>query len=134
MLGLTERSLAVDRVAERIDDAAEQAVTDGDLEDLARGLDRLALLDVADVPKDHGADRVLVEVQRQPLRSVFELEQLVHGAAREAADAGDAVTHLSDGADLLLEECRLEAVETMAQRGRDVFDVDRELGHVRLLP
>ena len=39
-------ALAVDRVAERVDDAAEEAVTDGHREDLAGAADLLALLDV----------------------------------------------------------------------------------------
>ena len=45
-LGL-DRALAVDRVAQRVDDAAEVAVADRDREDLAGAADLLALLDAA---------------------------------------------------------------------------------------
>ena len=43
----------------------EQAVTDGNREDLAGGLDGLTFLDGVDVAQDHGSDAVLVEVQRE---------------------------------------------------------------------
>src|SRR5205814_4742790 len=51
---------AVDGFAEGVDDAAEEAVADGDREDAARGPGRLALLDVLDVAEDNGADGLLV--------------------------------------------------------------------------
>src|SRR5690606_17269620 len=44
-----EVAAAVDRLAERVHDAAEHAVTDGHGEDPAGGLHRLAFLDVARV-------------------------------------------------------------------------------------
>ena len=43
---LRDRALAVERLAERVDDAAEEAVADRDLEDAAGRLDGLAFLDV----------------------------------------------------------------------------------------
>ena len=56
---------AVDRVAERVDDAAEVAVADGDREDLAGAGDLLALLDAVELAEDDDADLVLVEVLRE---------------------------------------------------------------------
>ena len=89
---------------------------------------------MADVAEDHGADRVLVEVEGEALRATLELQQLVDGAAGQPADAGDAVADLSDASDLLLEERGREPVEPLAQRGGDVVEIDGELGHVRSLP
>ena len=40
-----DRALAVDRVAERVDDAAEQALADGDVDDGAGALGGRAFLD-----------------------------------------------------------------------------------------
>ena len=60
-----DRALAVDRLAQGVDDPAEQPVAHGDRQDAPGGVDRLALLDVADVAEDDGADRVLVEVEGQ---------------------------------------------------------------------
>lgn len=74
LLGL-DVAETVDRVAERVDDAAEEVVTDRDREDLARALDGLALLDAGEVTEDDDADLVDVEVQREAERAVLELEQ-----------------------------------------------------------
>src|SRR6266576_4485188 len=47
---------AVERVAERVDDAAEQPFADRDARDLAGPLDRLAFLDVLPLAEERGAD------------------------------------------------------------------------------
>jgi hypothetical protein len=57
-LGRLDRPLAVDRVAEAVDDAAEQALADGDVDDRAGAADGVAFLDGAVVAEDHGADIV----------------------------------------------------------------------------
>ena len=63
---------AVDRVAERVDDAAEVAVADGDREHLAGAGDLLAGLDAGELAEHDDADLVLVEVQREAERAVRE--------------------------------------------------------------
>ena len=65
---------AVDRVAERVDDAAEVAVADGDREHLAGAGDLLALLDAGELAEHDDADLVLVEVQREAERAVREAD------------------------------------------------------------
>ena len=62
--GRCDRAFAVERVAERIDHAAEQALADRHVDDRARALDRVAFLDVAVVAEDHDADIVGLEVER----------------------------------------------------------------------
>ena len=109
-----ELALAVDRLAEGVDDAAEHAVADGHREDAAGRLDGLALLDLVDVAEHDGADRVLVEVEGEADGAVLELEQLVHGGVGQARDAGDAVADLGDAADGAGLERRREALEVLA--------------------
>src|SRR5205807_5762387 len=91
-----DRPPAVDRLAEWVDDAAQQAVAHRDREDAARRPGRLALLDVFDVAQDDGADRVLVEIEGKAEEAAFELQQLVDGRVRQPGDTGDAVADLDD--------------------------------------
>jgi hypothetical protein len=60
-----DRALAVDRLAERVDDAADQLGADRHFQDAARALDGVAFGDVLVLAQDHRADRVALEVQRQ---------------------------------------------------------------------
>ncbi len=99
-LGAHDLAPPVDGLAQRVDHAAEEGVAHGHREDVAGGADRLALLDVADLTQHDGADRVLVEVEREAEGAALELEQLVDGGAGQAADGGDAVADLGDAAHL----------------------------------
>ena len=94
-------------------------------------LDRLAVLDVAHLAQDDGADRLLVEVQGQAERAALELEQLVDRGVGQAGDAGDAVADLDDPADLLALEAGLVALQVLAQDGGDVVGAEVEVGVVR---
>ena len=58
-------ALAVDRTAERVDDAADQLRTDRHLEHAAGAADLVALLELEVVAEDDGADVVLFEVERE---------------------------------------------------------------------
>ncbi len=101
-LGL-DRALAVDRIAERVDHAAEQALADRHVDDRAGALDGLAFLDLAVVAEDHDADIVDLEVERHAAHAVLELDHLAGLDVVEAVDAGDAVAdreHLADLGDL----------------------------------
>jgi len=99
-LGRGDLTETVDRLAERVHDAAEVGVADGDRQDLARALDRLALLDAGEVTEDDDTDLVHVEVERDAERAVLELEQLVGHRRGQPLDVGDAVTGVDDAADL----------------------------------
>src|SRR3954453_2005088 len=57
-LGGLDVALAVERAAERVDDAAEERLADRDLEQLIGALDRVALDDLLPVAEEHGADVV----------------------------------------------------------------------------
>ena len=100
-----DRALAVDRVAERIDHAAEQALADGNVDDGAGALDAVAFLDLGVRAEDHDADVVGFEVERHALHAVGEFDHLAGLDLVEAVDAGDAVTdreHRTDFRDFRL--------------------------------
>src|SRR5690606_23736513 len=112
-----DRALAVDRVAERVDHAAEQAHADRGVDDGAGALDGVAFLDVAVVTEDNDADIVGLEVERHPADAAREFDHLAGLDVVEAVDARDAVAdrqHLADFGnfgllaeilDLVLENC-----------------------------
>src|SRR6202048_1034440 len=98
-LGRRDRTLAVDRIAERVDHAAEQALADRGIDDGAGALDGLTFLDLAVSAEDHDTDVVGLEVQRHAAGAVLELDHLAGLDVVETVDAGDAVAdgqHLSD--------------------------------------
>ena len=98
--GRLDRALAVERVAERVDDAAEHALADGDAHHLAGAAHRLALLDELPLAEERHADVVLLEVEGDADDAVLELEPLERDAVLEAVDARNAVADLQHRADL----------------------------------
>ena len=95
-----DRRAAVDRLAERVDDAADQLVADGHARDAARATDGLAFRDELPVAEQRGADVVLLEVERDAGDAVLELEHLHRDGALEPVDAGDPVADLEHRPDL----------------------------------
>ena len=119
-----DRPLAVDRIAERVDDAAEQALADRHLDDGARALDGLAFLDLAVGAEDHDADIVAFEVERHAAHAALELDHLAGLHIVETVDAGDAVAdrqHLADFRNLGL---LAEILDLLLEDGGDFRGAD----------
>src|ERR1019366_2692254 len=100
MLGIDEWSLAVDRLAERVDHPTQQGVTHGHRKDAARRSHDLLFFDGIDRTEDHRPNGLLVEVHRQTHGAVFKLEQFVHSRRGQSRHARDAVTDLHDASHL----------------------------------
>ena len=122
-------ALAVDRLAERVDHAAEVAVADRHREDVAGALDLLALLDLRRVTEDDHTDVADVEVQRDTQRAALELEQLVGHGARQALDTRDAVAGLRHDADLFARGLGRVRRDVVLDRTADFVCRDRQLCH-----
>ena len=91
-----QRALAVDRVAEPVNDSAQQAPADWHVDDRAGALDRVALTDAAVVAKNDHTDIVEFEVEGHALHAVRELDHLAGLHFVEAVDTGDAVADRED--------------------------------------
>ena len=110
LLGL-DRALAVDGLTERVDDTAEQFRPDRHLDDPAGGLDLVAFLHVLVGAHDHGADLVVLQVQRHAVDVARELQQLARHGSLESIDGGDPVGDRDDPADLRADQLGLEVLE-----------------------
>ena len=95
-----DRSLAVERQAQGIDHPPEHLVPGGDLHDAAGAANAIAFLDQRGLAEQHGADVVLLEVQRHAHHVVGQLEQLARHDLVQAVDAADPVADRDHGADL----------------------------------
>src|SRR5690606_7624683 len=109
-----------DRVAERVDDAAEQRLTDRHLEDALGRLDLIALGKMRVLAEHDRADRVLLEVERKAHRAARELDHLAVLHVGETVDADDAVRQRDDRADVASLGSRLEALNALANEVADL--------------
>ena len=101
-LGRLDGASAVDGLAQRVHDAADHGLADGNGDDLPGALDQTALAD-ADVRAQHDdADAVLLQIQRHTVGIVFKQQQLVGLALFQSMNLCNAVAHLNDIADLFL--------------------------------
>jgi hypothetical protein len=88
-----DRTLAVDRLTERVDHAAEQLRTDRNFENAARALDGVAFGDVLVFTENHGTDGVALEVQRQAKGVAGEFQHFALHDIGKAVNAADTVGH-----------------------------------------
>src|SRR6516164_2948449 len=103
-----DRSLAVERVAERIDDATNERVAHRHAQELAGGFDLIAFGELDIFAEDDDADGILFEVEGQTADAgACELEHLAGHGAAEPVNARDAVADLEHAADLADARARL---------------------------
>ncbi len=122
--------LAVQRLAQRPDHAAQEGVADRHGQDLAGPLDLLALLDLVELAEDDHADLAHVQVERQAPDAVLEHEQLAGHGRGQALDPRDAIAALDDGAYLFPRGAfRLVLLDETRQRVPDLLRPDRQLSH-----
>ena len=87
-----DRALAVDRLAERVDDAADDGLADRHVHDAAGALDGVALFDAAWCRRRAATPTLSCSrFSTRPKRLPGKLDELAGHGAFEAVDAGDAV-------------------------------------------
>ena len=126
-----DRTFAVDRIAERIDDAAEQRMPDRDRDDAPGALDLLAFFDLRIGAEDDDADVVLFEIEDDALHAVFELDQFRLLNGFEAIDARDARADFDHGADLVFVHFAREVSDLILEDSGDFVGVDHGVTFLR---
>ena len=111
-------AVAVDRLANGVDDAAHQAFTHADGGDAFGALHRVALVDGTGLGQHHHADIVLLQVLDNALLAGGKLHQLARLCVVEAIDARNAVTHREDGAHLLQRHIQIDVGQLFLQNRR----------------
>jgi hypothetical protein len=91
LLGGLDWPLAVDRLAERIDDSSEQPFADWNFRDAAGALDLVALANRLRIAEQRRADVVFFEVEHHAENSVRKFQQLAQRRVLQAVDARDTV-------------------------------------------
>ena len=114
----------IQRLTERVDDAAQQALANRHLQQLPRRTDFVSLLKLCVVAENDHADLGLVEIQREAGNAAAEVEHFVQHHIGEALDAGDAVANLANHADTLFDGRCLQTSDLG-------FDFLNEISHVR---
>ncbi len=120
-LGRGDRALAVDRLSQRVDHAAQQRLAHRDFDDAPGFLDRVAFANLGVVADDDGADGVLFEVQGKAHDPSRELQQFAHLTVGKTVHAGDAVADLEHGADVLDVGLALEFLKLLLEDRGDFF-------------
>ena len=109
-----DRTLVVNRHAERIDDAADQGVAHGHAHDAAGALDFVAFLDLGEFAEQDHADLIFFEVHSDSGDAVREAEQLAGHDLVKAVDTGDSVTKGNDGANFVDRDLRFVVLDLLA--------------------
>ena len=91
-----DRTLAVNRLADGVNHAADQGIADRDLDDPAGPLDGVPFLDLGKFSQDGGADVVFFQVEHHSGYAAREFQQFAGHGAGQAVDTGDAVTDGDD--------------------------------------
>jgi hypothetical protein len=122
-----DRPLAVNRLAEGVDDAAEHLLANGNGNDAAGTLDLVAFLDLPVVAQQDCADAVLFEIQRDAENAVGELDHFAGHRPLDAMDARDAVADRDHGADFRYIDGHRIAADLIANDLGDFFRSDIHL-------
>ena len=122
-------SLAVNWLTERVDHAAQQAVANWHGQNTSRCLDDLVFFQGIDETEHDGTNGVFVQVHGEAKRSVFELQELVHGAGWQTRHAGDTVADFDNASDHLRASGGLEVGDVALERRGNFIGANGEFSH-----
>jgi hypothetical protein len=123
-------TLAVNGVAESVDDTAEHLRADGDIHNLAGTLDSLTLLDETIGTEKHNTDLAGLEVHAHALDARGELDKLLSLDVGHAVHTGDTITDGKDTASLSETGLLLDTTDSLLEDGRDLSGSSLGVGGV----
>ena len=97
--GRQDRTFAVERVAQRIDDSADERIADGNRQQRTGRADLVPFGDLQVVAEDDDADGVLFQVEDLPANAAGELDHFAGHGRRQAIAPSDAVAHFEYATD-----------------------------------
>ena len=121
-------TLAVDGTAQGVHHPAQHGFTHGHSSNLAGGLHRAAFLDAVSLTHEHRADVVVFEVQGDAFGAVLEFEELTGHGLLQAVNAGDAVAHGENGADIADGNRLVVVLNLLLEDGADLVGTDGNHG------
>ena len=101
-LGRFDRAFAINRIAQRINHPAQQALANRHIDNRFGPLNRVAFFDVAVIAEDHHADIISFEVQGHAFDTIGKFNHFPGLDIIKTIDPGDAVAdgkHLADFGD-----------------------------------
>ena len=111
-------AFAVERIAQRIEDAPDDGIAGGNRQQRAERFDFVAFFDRQVVTQNDDTDRVFFEVEGESDRAVGEFDHFTGHDARQAVNAGDTVADFQHGTDFadvdLAVECSISCCKTDA--------------------
>merc|ERR1711953_35936 len=113
-------TLAINGVAESINNTAKDLGTHGDIHDSSGSLDNISLLDELVITEDDNTNIVRLQVESHALQSGAELHHLLGLDVLEAIDTGDTVSNGEDTAGLLQVDSGGSRQNSFLQDGRDL--------------
>ena len=119
-LGGDDRPAAVQRIAQRVDHAAQHGLAHRHGEQPAGAADLVAFVDGEEIAEDDHAHGVFFEVEGQAVDAAGELDHFARHHAGQAVDARNAVAQLDHAADLADVDARLELLNFLLDDGSDL--------------
>src|SRR5262249_43166110 len=109
-----DRTLPVDRLTKRVDDATQKLVANGHGDDATRPLDRIPFLDLLKLAERPAPHALLLEVERDAEHAVRELQHLPRHGMLDAVHARDAIAYRDDASDFGDIDVDSEAADLLA--------------------
>merc|ERR1711943_152759 len=121
-------ALAVDGAAQGVHHPAQHGFTHGHSSDFAGGLHRAAFLNAVALTHQHRADVVVFEVQGDAFSAVLKFNKFAGHGLLQAVNAGDAVAHGQNGADIADGNRLVVVLNLLFEDGTDLVGTDGNHG------